>query len=304
MRKTLFLCALLLSACASSNQQTVGGTLQPYRTGTPAQTSTADVIVIMETAIPTSTLATYVIQAGDTLSELAEQFQVSQDLLRAANPDLNPNSMSIGQTILIPNPANPIAAASTLTPVPAPVAQAVCHPTADSGLWCFALIQNNTTDLFENVSAQITLLDPDDNVTASQTAFTPLNIIPPNTSMPVYVFFPNTSADVHPRVQVLSALQADAGGYLPAVINQSLAQIDWDGRSAQLSGDIYLPPESQAATQAWVAAVAYDKYGTVVGVRRWEGGGIQPGTSIQFNFAVSSLGGDIEAVEFFVQARP
>jgi LysM repeat protein len=304
MRKTLFLCALLLSACASSNQQTVGGTLQPYRTGTPAQTSTADVIVIMETAIPTSTLATYVIQAGDTLSELAEQFQVSQDLLRAANPDLNPNSMSIGQTILIPNPANPIAAASTLTPVPAPVAQAVCHPTADSGLWCFALIQNNTTQLFENVCAQITLLDADDNIISSQTAFTPLNIIPPNASMPVYVFFPNTSTDVHPRVQVLSALQADAGGYLPAVINQSLAQIDWDGRSAQLSGDIYLPPESQAATQAWVAAVAYDQYGTVVGVRRWEGGGIQPGTSIQFNFAVSSLGGDIEAVEFFVQARP
>src|SRR5688572_11888186 len=162
MRKTLFLCALFFSASASSNQQTVGGTLQPYRTCTPAQTSTADVIVIMETAIPTSTLATYVIQAGDTLSELAEQFQVSQDLLRAANPDLNPNSMSIGQTILIPNPANPIAAASTLTPVPAPVAQAVCHPTADSGLWCFALIQNNTTDLFENVSAQISLLDADD----------------------------------------------------------------------------------------------------------------------------------------------
>ncbi len=303
MRKKLILCVLLLSACASSNQQTVGGPLQPYLTGTPAQTSTPDVIVIMETAVPTSTLATYVIQAGDTLSELAEQFQVSQDLLRAANPDLNPNSMSIGQTILIPNPANPIASASTLTPVPAPVTQAVCHPTADSGLWCFALIQNNTTDLFENVSAQITLLDVDDNVIASQNAFTPLNIIPPNTSMPVYVFFPNITAEVHPRVQILSALQSDAGGYLPAVINQSLAQVDWDGRTAQLSGDIYLPPESQAATQVWVAAVAYDQYGTVVGLRRWEGDGVQPGTSIQFNFAISSLGGDIEAVEFFVQAR-
>jgi LysM repeat protein len=303
MRKTLFLCALLLSACASSTQQSFDGQLQPYLTGTPAPTSTADVIVIVETPVPTSTLATYVIQAGDTLSELAEQFQVSQDLLRAANPDLNPNSMSIGQTILIPNPANPIAAASTLTPVPAPVAQAVCHPSADSGLWCFALVQNNTTHLFENVSAQITLLDANDNVVNSQSAFTPLNIIPPNSSMPVYVFFPNTPADVHPRVQILSALQTDAGGYLAAVINQSLAQIDWDGRSAQLSGQVYLPQESQAATQVWVAAVAYDQYGTVVGVRRWEGGGVQPGTSIHFNFAVSSLGGDIEAVEFFVQAR-
>src|SRR5690349_4942055 len=95
MRKKLLLCALLLSACVSPEGQTLDAPLPPYLTSTVAQTSTADVIVIMETAIPTSTPATYVIQAGDTLSELAERFKISQDSLRAANPDLNPNSMSI-----------------------------------------------------------------------------------------------------------------------------------------------------------------------------------------------------------------
>jgi LysM repeat protein len=304
MRKTLLLCALLLAACASPDGQTLDGPLQPYLTGTSTQTSTPDVIVILETPVPTSTPASYVIQSGDTLSELAERFKISQDSLRAANPDLNPNSMSIGQTILIPDPANAIAAASTLTPVPAPVTQAVCHPTTDSGLWCFALVQNNTPDLFENVSAQITLLDSNDTVIASQTAYTPLDIIPSNTSMPVYVFFPDISTEVHPRVQVLSALPASRASHPAAVINNSLAQIDWDGHTAQLSGQVYLPLESQAATQIWVAAVSYDKHGTVVGVRRWEGGELQPGTSIQFNFGVSSLGGEIDSVEFFVQARP
>jgi LysM repeat protein len=303
MRKKLILWALLLSACTSSRQQPFDGPLQPYLTNTPAHTSTPNVIVILETPVPTSTLATHVIQAGDTLSELAETFKVSQDALRAANPDLNPNSMTIGQTIFIPDPSNPIAAASTLTPVPAPVAQAVCHPTADSGLWCFALVQNNTADIFENVSAQITLLDPDGAVVASQTAFTPIDIIPANSSMPVYTFFPNISAEVTPQVQIISALHGSANSHLPAMLNNTLAQIDWDGRSAALSGQVYVPPESQAATQTWVAAVAYDKNGTVVGVRRWEGEGIQPGTSINFNFAVSSLGGEIEAVEFFVQVR-
>lgn len=304
MQKTLFLCALLLSACVSSSEQTLDGPLEPYLTGTSTQTSTPDVIVILETPLPTSTPATYVIQSGDTLSELAERFKVSQDSLRAANPDLNPNSMSTGQTILIPDPSNPIAAASTLTPVPAPVTQAVCHPTADSGLWCFALIQNNTADLFENVSAQITLLDSNDAVVASQTAYTPLDIIPSNASMPVYVFFPDISTEVHPRVQVLSALPASTASHPAGIINNSLAQIDWDGRTAQLSGQVYLPSESQAATQVWVAAVAYDRYGNVVGLRRWEGDGIQPGTSIPFNFVVSSLGGGIDSVEFFVEIRP
>jgi hypothetical protein len=188
--------------------------------------------------------------------------------------------------------------------MPAPVAQTICHPTADSGLWCFALIQNNTADLFENISAQITLLDTNDSIIASQTAYTPLDIIPANTSMPVYAFFPNISTEVHPRVQVLSALQASGANYPIAVINNSLAQIDWGGRSAQLSGQVYLLPESQAATQVWVAAVAYDKHGTVVGIRRWEGDEIQHGSSISFNFGISSLGGAINSVEFFVEARP
>lgn len=303
MRKKLILCTLILSACSSTNQQPFDGGLQPYLTNTSAPTFTPNVIVILETPVPTSTPATYVIQAGDTVSELAETFKVSQDALRAANPDLNPNSMTIGQTLFIPDPSNPVAAASTLTPVPAPVTQAVCHPTTDSGLWCFALVQNNTADIFENVSAQITLLDSDGAIVASQVASTPIDIIPANSSMPVYTFFPNTSADVRPQVQIISALQGSASSHLPVVLNNTLAQIDWDGRSAGLSGQVYLPPESQAATQTWVAAVAYDKNGMVVGVRRWEGAGIQPGMSINFNFSVSSLGGDIEAIEFFVQAR-
>lgn len=302
-KKLLFLCALLLSACISSNEHTFDGALQSYLTATAVQTSTPNVIVILETPVPSSTPATYVIQSGDTISQLAEKFKISQDALRAANPDLNPNSMTIGETILIPDPSSALAAASTPTPIPAPVTQAVCHPSADSGLWCFALVQNNTADILENVSAQITLLDSNGVMITSQIAFTPLDIIPANSSMPVYIFFPNTPTDVTPQVQIMTALQANASSYLPAIINNSLAQIKSSRKTAQLSGQVYLPPEAQAATQTWVAAVAYDKNGTVVGIRRWEGGGIQPGASINFNFAVSSLGGDIEAVEFFVQSK-
>jgi hypothetical protein len=187
-----------------------------------------------------------------------------------------------------------------------PVTQTVCHPTADNGLWCFALIQNNTPDILENVSAQITLLDENNNALASQTAFTPLDIIPPNSSMPVYVFFPNISASVNIQVQLLNAIQLNSNNarYLPATLNNTIAQIAWNGLTAQLSGQIHLPAESTAATQVWVAAVAYDKDGHVVGVKRWEGGAIQPGGSITFSFLVSSLGSAIDAVEFFVQAKP
>jgi LysM repeat protein len=309
MRKTLLLLLLaMLAACSSppdSITPTTDAPLQPYLTATAAPTTTPNILVINETAIPTNTPQVYIIQQGDTISDIAEQFKISQDLLRAANPDLSPNSLSIGDTIIIPEPSAPIAAASTPTPVPAPVTQAVCHPTADSGLWCFALIQNDTTNYLENVSAQITLFGSSSNVIAKETAFTPLDIIAPNSALPVYVFFPNITENVTPQIQLLSAMQGDGASYLPAALNNTIAQISWDGKSAQVSGQISLPAESNAATQQlWVAAVAYDKNGTVVGVKRWEGGAIQPGTMTNFQFAVASVGGVIEAVEFFVQVRP
>jgi LysM repeat protein len=308
MRNLLFVLIFLITACApaSASPQTISSnSLEPYLTATPSLTPTPNVIVIIETPIPTSTPFVYTIQSGDTFSELAEQFKISQDELRAANPDVSPNSMPVGATLLIPDSSNIPAAASTPTPVPAPVTQTVCHPTADGGLWCFALIHNDTPDVLENVSAQITLLDENNNMLASQTAFMPLDIIPPNASLPVYVFFPNTSAgaSANIQVQVLSAIQSNTSRYLPAILHNPIAQIDWNGLTAQLSGQITLPAESTAATQVWVAAIAYDKDGRIVGVKRWEGGAIQPGGSIAFSFLVSSLGPAIDAVEFLVEAR-
>ncbi len=306
MRKLLLICIFIISACASpATKNAPAISLDLYSTSTPGLTSTPNVIVIFETPIPTSTPLIYTVEAGDTISEIAEKFKITQDELRAANPDVSPNSMTIGMTLLIPDSSAVPVDASTPTPMPAPVAQTVCHPSADGSLWCFALIQNNTTELLENISAQITLLDESNNVIASQTAFMPLDIIAPNSSLPVYVLFDSEiPANFNIQVQVLTANQLPLNNtrYLPAVVQNAVAQIN--GRTAQLSGQILLPAESQAATQIRVAAVAYDKDGVVVGIKRWEGGAVQPGGSISFSFLVSSLSFEIDAVEFFVEARP
>lgn len=306
MRKLLLTCIFLISACTPNTAQTESSfPLVPYITSTPSLTSTPNVIVILETPIPTSTPFVYTVEAGDTISEIAEKFKISQDELRAANPDVSPNSMTIGMTLLIPDSSAVQTNASTLTPVPAPVTQAVCHPSADGGAWCFALIQNNTAELLENVSAQITLLDEGGNEIISQTAYMPLDIIAPNSSLPVYVFFDSKiPANLIIQTQLLSAHQIPINNqrHLPAAIQNATAQIN--DRTAQLSGLIALPAESKAAAQVYVAAVAYDKDGVVVGVTRWEGEALQPGGNLSFSFSVSSLGAEIDAVEFFVEARP
>jgi LysM repeat protein len=302
MQKKLLLLLFFVTACSSSNNSSVDVSLDPYLTNTPASTNTPNVLVVETTPLPTSTPHIYIVQQGDTFSEIAEAFNISISDLRAANPDVSPNTMSIGETLIIPDPSAIFAAASTPTPLPVPITQTVCYHDSSAGTHCFALIQNNTENILENVSVKFNLLDESNNIITSETAFTILDIIPANSSLPVYIYFPNVNQIVNPQVQLLSAIQGNSSNYLPALIQNSSAEIN--GNYAQVNGLIYLPPESQTATQVWIAAVAYDKNTNIVGVRRWEGGEIQPGGNINFQFSVASVGQDIEAVEFFVQAKP
>lgn len=49
----------------------------------------------------------YMIQPGDTFYRIAQRFNVTLESLRAANPDLDPSQLQIGQIIIIPSgPAN------------------------------------------------------------------------------------------------------------------------------------------------------------------------------------------------------
>jgi hypothetical protein len=175
-------------------------------------------------------------------------------------------------------------------------------------MWCFVLVHNDTQNMIENLSAQVTLQDANGDSLASAQALPPLNILPPGDSLPLMVFFPpEIPTDSDPQVQLLTGihLQPDDARYLPATLHNTLAQIDSSGRVAQASGTVFLPEDAPPASLVWVAAVAYDGFGRVVGVRRWEStAGIVPGGSLEFAFEVSSLAGEIERVEFVVEARP
>lgn len=313
MKRAFLLFAFLLTACAPQTVEqtpTPPETLQPYFTRTPSVTpeEPAGLVETFETPLPTPTPFVYEVQSGDTLSGIAFKFGISLDELVAANPDVSPNSMSIGTKLNVPsNPANP-PSASTSTPVPAAVKQIGCYPTADRGMWCFVLVHNDTQSVIENLSAQVTLEDANGDAVGSSPALSPLNILSPDASLPLTVFFPpDVPVDAHPQVQLLTGihLQPDDERYLPVTLHNTLAQIDGSGRNALVSGTVRLPEDVQPAKLVWVAAVAYDEFDRVVGVRRWEStAGIAPGSGLEFAFEVSSLAGRIERVEFVVEARP
>jgi len=307
----LALCLSLVACGPRGEYEAPAGVgLIAYSTITPSATPEQPVGLVLsnETPLSTATPFTYTVKAGDTLSAIAEQFRVSLDDLRAANPDVSPTGMSIGTLLHIPsNPSNP---GGDFTPTPAPlrVRQIECFPTADRGLWCFILVHNDGPETLENVSAQVSLLDINDEVLASQTALLPLNILRPTTSLALATFFePVVPGDASARVQILTAvrLPPDDERYLPVSIDSWLAQVNWSGHSAQVTGEVLLAAGSDPAREIWVAGTAYDTAGRVAGVRRWASTeGLTPGGKLPFAFVVSSLGTDIQRVELAVEARP
>ena len=110
------------------------------------------------------------------MSHIAEKFRVPLDDLQAANPEISPNAMTVGQVMKIPSNPENLSGEPTPTPAPLSVEQIRCYPTADKGMWCFVLVHNDFTELLENVSAQVTLVDSNNRMIVSQVAFLPLNI--------------------------------------------------------------------------------------------------------------------------------
>jgi hypothetical protein len=92
--------------------------------------------------------------------------------------------------------------------------------------------------------------------------------------------------------------------YLPAALNAVSTEVAADGQTARVTGQVSLSGNVAAKT-GWVAAVAYDATGRVVGFRRWEWTGeLTPGGSLPFDFVVSGFGSGMKRVEVFGEARP
>jgi LysM repeat protein len=312
MRIVLLMCLLCGAACSPQmpNINPDLTILQPYHTMTPSPTPAQPegLVISFETPLPSPTPFIYTIVAGDTMSQIAQKFNVSLDALLAANPNVDPNAMPLGHTLQIPSNPRNLTGESTPTPAPLAVQQIACHPQLDGGMWCFALVRNDSSDFLENITAQVTLTDANSKSIASQTALLPLNILPPNSALPLSVFFaPVVPSNAKSQVRILTAIQLlpGDGRYLSAVIQNTLVQVDWSGLSAQVDGTVRLASSSKPASLVWVAAVAYDAAANVVGLRRWESKNALPaGGRLPFSFRISSIGGKIERVEFAIEARP
>lgn len=310
---SLFVLTVMTGACSSGDNALAELTpeITRYQTRTPTRTpqDSSGTIESGEIPLPTPTPFIYTVVEGDNLSIIASRFNVSLEVLIAANAGIDPQFMSVGTELIIPVQEGSIAGE---LPSPTPVALAFdqprCYPTAARDLWCFLLVENKQAISVENLAARIRLYSSAGELVSSQEAVALINALPSGSRIPLVTFFESpVPAWTSASAQILSALAIpdDDERYLPAEIRNVDIAITGLGSSARIQGQIDLPSGSPSASLIWIVAVAYDQEGIPVGIRRWEHiSEILPGSSLNFYIEVFSLGAPIETVELMFEVRP
>ncbi len=272
---------ILLSACSifSGEQAAPQSVLTPYVT----QTSTGETLPT-ETAAPeptpeptlTPTPFTHVLGSDETISSLALTYGLEVNEILAINPEITPKALSVGTEILIPyiNTAaddEKLSVSAISAPLALSLSEPVCIKTTEGGLWCLAQVGNPLVESATGITVTFTLKNGVGETVNEQAVPALLNLLAPNESLPVSAYFSgNIPADYSVSTALKTALPVDETdpGYLPLVIKVNL--IDPAGQSARVSAVIPVQAADSGISSIWVALIAYDSDGHIVGVRRLE----------------------------------
>lgn len=318
----LSLSGIMLVSCAAESDaeeetaiETLEGTLRPYPSDTPSPTpwpTGYNSPTPSPTITPTATPVYYEIRLGDDMYSIAWRYDVSPQAIMTANPTVNPNAMTVGETLLIPITPMPEATATatvdlspTATPVYGSLNEPDCYRDAVNGLWCFILVENDQEEAVENLAGVVIL--EENGETRQEIAILPLNLLPAGESLPLIAYFQPPVPDefvASAQVDFWLPVMPDDQRYLDIeIVNQNVSYTE-DRAIATISGDVLLPEDGPDADYVWVNATAYDVEGHVLGVRRWEWlESLSAGSSLSFDLTLYSMGGEIDRVDLLVEAR-
>jgi len=274
----LCLTALLISGCG---QVVTGPTPTPEVLGVtlPPPTPTRLIATVLTptprptfTPAPTPTPIVYVVKSGDTLLSIALEYGTTVAAIQQANGILNPQSLQVGQELVIPLGPGGVEAAKQLlptpTPLPAKVQGLACYENSVGSLRCLGEVANPNTRALENVQVRVVLKETAGQVLAEGKPFTALDVIAPGGKSPFESFFtspPGRYAGI--EAIAIRAEPSNEPGTRYArlqIINQ---QGGTDGLQFRVIGKVRNVSD-RPAVNVKVVVTAYDAANNVIGYRQ------------------------------------
>ena len=180
-------------------------TTAPTATPTPAATATPRPVTPIASPTPTTTATPviYTIQPGDTLLDVAIQFDRSVEAIQDANGIVDPRFLQIGQELVIPPPDVAAAAPPTPTATPFPVNIGGVNflKTGHATLWGLGEVSNPGDTPLTEVVVEAALFDGNGVRLARAAAYTQLDVVLPGQSVPFAILF-ETPPDEFAQYQV------------------------------------------------------------------------------------------------------
>ena len=306
---TLGLCCLgLLAACSNTEQDTYTGLdLTPYGSGdsTPQQT-----LNVMATGTPLPTPSPtphyHTVAAGETMSSIAWLYGLNTADVVDANPDINPYSMVVGMQVLIPaKPAATQQVSLSEDMEPITLGEPECHPEKSGGMWCFINALNENDNAVENVMVEITIGSAQASQLTTRIAAAPINMIAAGEQQVLSAYFPPPVPEpLRYSYQLVSSIPVEnISRYIETQILDQSVDISEDGLTARVSLRVFVNGIMGETVRVWVAVVARDSAGEVMGVRRIEAESqLDSGGVLEISGVVYSVEQPIEEVVLQAEA--
>jgi murein DD-endopeptidase MepM/ murein hydrolase activator NlpD len=220
----------------------------------------------------------HIVQPGDTLLEIALQYNVTLEEIYQVNGVLKPELLQIGQSIVIPVPGTvgrPVGddsgavVAPTQPPLPVKVENAARYQTPVGSTRVLGEVFNSTDQPIENVQVRVALLNAAGQEIASDTPFVALDALPAGSRAPFSVLFiapPNDVIDFQAYVVRADQAYSYESRYTPLDVRD--VQTKPEGAQYRVSGTVS-NASARSASGAYVVITVYDDTGRVTGFRQF-----------------------------------
>lgn len=227
------------------------------RLSPPTATPTSD-----PAAEPEHTSQLYTLRPGDTLLGIALDYGIEVQHLRAANPEINPRALQVGQQIVIPPPGAMVALA---TPIMVILPPPTCYPMITGSILCLGRAFNQQPEPLSQVRVRVQLVDSDGHIHAERIGSVEQIVIPTGEAAPYGVIFHRAEyASVVATLE--SARPADELGDQWRVLVVGEATTKWDDNRYQVTAQVH-NQTGQTLGPARITLTVFDEQDHIVGFR-------------------------------------